>query len=171
MAVGDINGTERGSGARFNDGKPELDLLPIRELARYYYATIRRPAPHMVRAIDALLMLGTWQETGERNALYKALDRLDSDAQLVIECAHVFTYGKKKYTAWNWTKGMKWSIPLACAVRHLRAIIEGEYDDPESTLPHRGHVACNVFMLLSFMDTYPEGDDRPRVFEELRRAA
>lgn len=169
MAVGDVNSTERGSGARYNDGKPELELLPLSHLARYYYSV--QPAnvePPVVAAIDALLMLGTWQETGEVGALHKALSRMDfalfpDSPRLVEECARVFTYGKRKYAAWNWAKGMAWSIPLACAARHLRKIIEdGEWNDAESGLPHRGHFACNVFMLLTFMRTFPEGDDRPR---------
>lgn len=176
MAVGDVKSTARGSGARFNDGKPEMELLPIKELARYYHATQHPNAPATaIRAIDAMLMLGEWQATGSKRALYKALQRLDDDGRLSADCANVFTYGKRKYAEWNWAKGMKWSIPLACAVRHLQAIIEGELIDPVekqgSGLPHRGHVACNVFMLLTFMETYPEGDDRPRCFAPVKEAA
>jgi hypothetical protein len=176
MAVGDVNSTALGSGARYNDGKPAMELLPVSDWARYYHRTLGPKATQkQVRAVDALLMLGLWQETGDAAALYKALERMDDDGGVIFtECANVFTYGKRKYAEWNWAKGMAWSIPLACAARHLRKIIElGEMDDGESGLPHRGHFACNVFMLLTFMRTYPEGDDRPRnlITRELKNAA
>jgi hypothetical protein len=76
------------------------------------------------------------------------------------DCARVFDYGKAKYAAWNWAKGMAWSVPLACAARHLIAILNGEETDKESGLPHRGHVMCNLVMLMTFEQTYKEGDDR-----------
>ncbi len=77
------------------------------------------------------------------------------------DCADVFDYGRKKYAAWNWTKGMAWSIPTACIIRHCLAILDGETVDPESGLPHRGHIACNVVMLIQYEQTFKEGDDRP----------
>ena len=45
--------------------------------------------------------------------------------------------------------------------RHIRAMLRGEYTDPESNLPHIGHVLCNIVMLLVYIETFPEGDDRP----------
>jgi hypothetical protein len=57
---------------------------------------------------------------------------------------------------------MAWSIPLACAARHLVfGMMAGEEFDLESKLTHRGHFLCNIVMLLTFIRTYPEGDDRP----------
>jgi hypothetical protein len=76
-------------------------------------------------------------------------------------CADVFEYGASKYAAWNWSKGMAWSVPYACAMRHLQAWFEGEDIDPESGLPHLGHVMCNLVMLSHFAEHYPELDDRP----------
>ena len=76
-------------------------------------------------------------------------------------CADVFAYGEKKYAAWNWAKGMNWSVPYACAVRHFEAWQRGEDIDPESGLPHIGHVMCNLIMLAHYEEHYPEGDDRP----------
>lgn len=108
--VGDVNSDEKGSGARYNSGKPDLSLIP----------------------------LCTLQDE-----------------------AKVWEYGKKKYAAWNWTKGMDWSIPLACALRHLSAWQRGEENDPESGLPHLAHAMCNLRMLTLYQNVYPEGDDRP----------
>jgi len=110
MSVGDVNSKERGSGARYNGGKPDYSLIPLTTLK------------------DEALVWG---------------------------------YGKQKYAAWNWTKGIAWSIPLACALRHLSAWQAGEENDPESGLPHLAHAMCNLRMLTLYKDVYPEGDDRP----------
>lgn len=154
QGVGDIHGTAQGSGARFNAGKPAFDLVPLRLVA----ASLRG-AGQRQDAVDALACLGQWQERQDRERLYEALTLLGMGGW--PECARVFDYGAKKYSGWNWARGMAWSIPLACAARHLLALIGGEANDPESGLPHRGHIFCNVAMLLTYETTYPEGDDRP----------
>jgi hypothetical protein len=108
MAIGDVKSDARGTGARFNDGKVPLELIP---------------------------MIG-----------------LES-------AAAVFGYGAKKYASWNWAKGMPWSAVTGCMLRHLSAIQRGEDIDPESGLPHIGHLMCNALMLATFRETYPEGND------------
>lgn len=110
MSVGDVNSAAKGSGARYNTGKPDLSLIPM------------------------------WTLMGE---------------------AQVWEYGKRKYAAWNWLKGMSWSIPLACALRHLAAFQDGEDNDAESGLDHLDHAMCNLRMLKAYKTVYPEGDDRP----------
>lgn len=153
MAVGDINSNAVGSGARYNDGKPPVELLPIKELAEYYAIT-KGSTPH-VRALRAL---GNFQAGGDKNDLFDILKFLDIQWQ---HPALVFDFGRKKYAEWNWAKGMPWSVPIGCCARHLLHVIEGEGLDRDSGLPHDGHTACNVFMLLLYTKTYPEGDDRP----------
>ena len=74
----------------------------------------------------------------------------------------VWEYGAKKYAAWNWTKGMAWSIPFACLMRHMAAWQRGEEVDPESGLPHLAHAMCNLRMLTYYAEFYKEGDDRPK---------
>jgi hypothetical protein len=76
--------------------------------------------------------------------------------------ARVWMYGAKKYAAFNWMKGMPWSVPLACALRHLAAFQKGEDIDPESGQTHLAHAMCNLRMLTLYAQTYPEGDDRPK---------
>jgi hypothetical protein len=120
MTVGDVNSNARGTGARFNDGKPAFDLIPIMSMQ---------------------------------------------------DCARVFDYGRKKYADWNWAKGMKWSVPFACVMRHLAAWQRGEDDDAESGLPHLGHVMCNLVMLSTYAQTYRDGDDRPATFLRLGESA
>lgn len=115
MPVGDVDSKEKGSGARYNDDKPDFSLIPLVTLE---------------------------------------------------DEARVWMYGRRKYNAWNWTKGMQWSIPLACALRHLSAWQRGEDIDGESNLPHLAHVMCNIRMLTLYAQNYKEGDDRPK--EELK---
>lgn len=157
MAVGDLNSTEKGSGARANGGKPDLSLIPL--VLMYEHLDILKPDTSRLGPITALESLGVWQQTRDENYLYDVLTRLGADGW--EECAHVFTYGKEKYAAWNWAKGMPWSVPLACAARHLLAMTTGELIDRESGHTHRGHVFCNIVMLLQYTKTYTEGNDLP----------
>jgi hypothetical protein len=155
MTIGDVNSSARGSGARYNDGKPPFDLIPLRLLADSFDAAyVQGKAP-----IHALRLLGQFQQTRDANCLHAAIIRLGMDGW--AECAHVFDYGRRKYAAWNWAKGMPWSVPFGCASRHLVSLVQGEEVDPESKHPHRGHVFCNVVMLLHYVTAYPEGDDLP----------
>lgn len=110
-SVGDVNSNERGSGARYNGGKPDYSLIP--------------------------------------------LSTLEDEAR-------VWMHGEAKYKRFNWMKGMAWSIPLACALRHLAAWQRGEDIDPESGQTHLAHAMCNLRMLTLYTKTYPEGDDRPK---------
>lgn len=75
--------------------------------------------------------------------------------------ARVWEYGKKKYKEWNWVKGMSWSVPYACMIRHMAAWQNGEENDEESGLPHLAHAMCNLRMLTLFAKNYKEGDNRP----------
>jgi len=155
--VGDINSTAKGSGARYNGGKAPLELIPLALIAEFYIAQVDEPTPEML----ALQALGAFQARGSegRAHLIEALHHLGANGW--AECAQVFDYGRGKYAAWNWAKGMAWSVPIACAARHLLAKIRGEDVDPESGKPHRGHSYCNIVMLLTYEATFPEGDDRP----------
>lgn len=164
-SVGDIHSSERGSGARFNAGKVPYELVPLCLVASFYDMTIvRDEGGDIDRAIIALDYLGLWQARRDSfdgvNFLYHTKAVLGDGIE---EGVRVFAYGAQKYAPMNWAKGMRWTIPMACAARHLVAIIKGESLDPESGLSHRGHVFCNLDMLLEYDDqgTYLEGDDRP----------
>jgi hypothetical protein len=159
MPIGDVNSTALGSGARYNDGKPNLALIPAWITAQVALhsrdITIAAAADH--RAWIALSRLGDWQRGAPHgDFLHEALLSLD---QPLIQAARVFEFGAKKYAAWNWLKGMAWSIPLACAQRHALAIMRGELLDDDSGLSHEGHLACNLIMLMQFELTFPQGDD------------
>jgi hypothetical protein len=153
MAVGNLESNERGTGARFNDGKPPMELIPMALL----YPQFRAERSMVVAA------LADFAEHRTKDYLYAAYVHLADGSggtrKLLEAEAQVFGYGAKKYAAWNWTKGMPWSVPVACSIRHLIAREDGELLDPESGLPHVGHVACNLRMLMHYVDHYPEGDD------------
>lgn len=164
--VGDVNSNERGSGARFNANKPDLSLIPADVIARYMAITSGGSLPSPV--IDwpkVVVHLSSFQmKRGVSLAmpLFLALQEMDNDGGGWADCARVFEYGKAKYAPWNWAKGMMWSIPLACALRHIVfGTARGVEVDAESGLPHRGHIACNIVMLLWFIDHFAEGDDLP----------
>lgn len=157
MSIGDINSSARGSGARFNDGKPAMELLDF-DFVRGVYEE-HESAPFL----ESMAM---YQQTGYPEWILDAFHRLPewvnlSEEELLRSAARVFDYGRKKYAEWNWAKGMPWSVPLACIARHALSIAEGEYVDPESGEPHYGHIVCNLVMLYTFIRTYPEGNDLP----------
>lgn len=162
MSVGDVTSSARGSGARFNDGKPDLSLIPISIIAEYLAGkNCALPHPEL-RVVLAMCCLADWQEYGDTRYLYAALNELKDP---LVAAAHVFEYGAKKYAAWNWAKGMPWSVPVACAGRHALAVINGELNDVESGRPHEGHMACNIIMLAHFARYFPEGNDICQIFK------
>lgn len=81
---------------RFNESKPKLSLLPLKEL---------EPA------------------------------------------ARVLEFGANKYERDNWKKGLKFTEILDSLMRHIGDLQSGEWIDPESGLPHIGHIQCNAIFL------------------------
>lgn len=154
ITTGSLLDTRPGTAARSSLGKPRLDLIPAGIIA----AARGRRDELVVGRDSALALLGAFQMRLDDGACLDALAALDDDGQVWAEAAAVFEYGLKKYDAWNWLRGMPWSITIGCAMRHLTA---NEPNDPESGLPHRGHAACNLVMLAWYAEHYRAGDDRP----------
>jgi hypothetical protein len=78
----------------------------------------------------------------------------------VVKMAEVLTFGKKKYTAHNWRKGIIYSRLISAVFRHLYAWLKGESIDPESGISHLAHAAVNIMFLLEFEETRKDLDDR-----------
>lgn len=75
---------------------------------------------------------------------------------LMEDCARVFEYGAKKYARDNWKKGDYMTSLFDSMLRHVAALQKGEYVDPESNLPHLGHIMCNVLFLSNTCKNHPE---------------
>jgi hypothetical protein len=73
----------------------------------------------------------------------------------------VLEFGAQKYSSHNWKKGLKVTEVLESLQRHINGMLRGEDNDPESGLPHTGHIQCNA-MFLGYMMMYLKDsmDDR-----------
>ena len=65
------------------------------------------------------------------------------------DTAWVHKLGADKYGPWNWLDtGVSLDTYIGAIMRHLMAMHEGEWIDPESRFPHAAHIAasCNILM-------------------------
>lgn len=69
------------------------------------------------------------------------------DLQSLEQCARVLEFGAKKYARNNWKKGLPLTQILDSMLRHIAALSNGEFTDPESGLSHIGHIQCNALFL------------------------
>lgn len=89
-------------------------------------------------------------------------DRLDNKPELkyicqatLAELSYAMMAGKIKYGKYNYLKGHNASQLLEAAIRHLFAVLNGEYLDADCTerlghpVSHLGCVLANINMLLS----------------------
>ena len=76
--------------------------------------------------------------------------------------AELYGAGAKKYADHNWLRGYDWSLSFAAAMRHLWQFWGGEEIDPETGMPHATCAAFHCFTLVQFMETFRDGDDRPK---------
>lgn len=142
---------------RYNTGKTRFDLIILKDV-------VDSISPHHLDlnqglALNVLRNVASFQ-------LDKDITHLDTILPNLVdywyECANVFEYGAKKYSDWNWTKGMNWSYYIASLSRHLLSIIlEEVLIDDESGYSHFGHVLCNLVMFRHNIQNYPELDDIP----------
>jgi len=79
---------------------------------------------------------------------------------LVYAVANVFEAGLVKYEADNWRRGMNWSTVLESMERHLLKFKNNEDIDSETLQNHISHIAANCAILLEYLETCPELDDR-----------
>ena len=174
MNVGDVNSQARGSGARDNAGKLEWAIMPLNQVLM----ALRAFSPKTeIRPYDLLRCAADFQEHPSNqtamNMLVAGVDFLCWDLDLsfekaMVQVVRVWDMGRDKYAAWNWMKGMNWSVPLNCAWRHAWELFKyemsdegGNVIDPESGIHHAAHYICNAMMLVHYVKFYPEGDDLP----------
>jgi len=70
-------------------------------------------------------------------------------AEAIFEIGKVFTFGARKYGAYNWRKGLSWTRLLSATLRHIYAFLLGEDNDPESGYNHLAHAGACICMLLT----------------------
>lgn len=78
----------------------------------------------------------------------------------VFAVARVMTFGKIKYAAHNWRKGIAISRLMSASLRHIFAFIGGEDKDPETGESHLAHASCCLMFALETMEQRPQFDDR-----------
>jgi hypothetical protein len=82
------------------------------------------------------------------------------DFESLEDMVRVLEFGAEKYSVDNWKKGLPTKEIVESMLRHTFAYLNGEDLDPESGLPHLGHIQCNA-MYLSYMGKHkPEFDNR-----------
>ena len=69
------------------------------------------------------------------------------DPWFVEDVASVLTSGALKYDVDNWKGGMAIGKAMAAALRHLYAVLKGEYTDPESGKSHLAHATCEIMFI------------------------
>jgi hypothetical protein len=161
MSIGNLQSAAVGTAARFNTGKPQLHLIPLDIIADALRDDTLFDEKRS-RWVYLLSMLGAYQMREETlDEVLGAAVTILGHTEAWSSCAAVFDYGQRKYKSWNWSKGMPWSQVISSASRHLVfGILAGEENDPESGLPHHGHLMCNLVMLAWYERAYTEGDDR-----------
>lgn len=84
------------------------------------------------------------------------------------ELAEHYAKGAQKYGDHNFRRGYEWSKSYSALLRHLLAFWGGEDLDPETGSKHVTAVAWHALALSTFMDEYPDYDDRyrPGFFED-----
>jgi len=81
-------------------------------------------------------------------------------AESWYELAEHYGTGAKKYPDHNWRKGYAWSNSYAALQRHLAQFWSGEDRDEETGSKHIIAAAWHCLTLSTFMDEFPEKDDR-----------
>jgi len=93
-------------------------------------------------------------DEGKPPLAYLPWDALD-------EVAMVQEYGHVKYGSfWNYRKGIQVGRNLSCAIRHIRAYMNGENNDKESQRNHLAHAACRLLFTLQNLKDGTAIDDR-----------
>jgi len=170
--IGDINSQDKGSGARLNEGKPNWSLMPIQQVCwlmncnavMEWDENTTITLNDLVDKVAWLQMEGTHQSTYDllKWSMAYLVDRHAGYVRLSFEeVIRVWEHGESKYAAFNWMKGMPWSAVLACYMRHIMWLHEGEHYDQESGQHHGAHLVCNAMMLCHFVDYFTEGNDLP----------
>lgn len=84
------------------------------------------------------------------------------NSDFILNTAIVLGFGEKKYGRNNWKDGggFKFSRLMACLLRHVFSIQNGDLIDEESGQLHIYHVSCNIMFIQYTIKHYAQNDDR-----------
>lgn len=144
---------------KFDGDKVRYDLVDPHFVIKLEYLSSATTTSIVSNTQRMLHAIRNWQ-TKPKDFDYLILELLsfyDCDAhELEKDCAEVLTFGARKYKPNNWRKCSDTGRYLAAAIRHGKAILQGEDIDDESGLPHKAHLAANVMFLfcLGYQNDY-----------------
>lgn len=100
----------------------------------------------MIVGVEATLKQGIKNDTGK-----PAFDLIEP--HFLEDVAKVLTVGAKKYDVDNWKRGMSLGKAMGGVMRHLWAVLKGEWLDPETGLSHLAHATCGIMFIHYFKRT------------------
>lgn len=110
----------------------------------------QHPSPHPSPIPYTSGERATQAETGAvRDAIAGKVDTTLVPYELILAAAIGLNYGTQKYEARNFEKGLGARVLLGSIERHCRAIMNGEYTDMDSKLPHYVLLTSSVAMFVS----------------------
>lgn len=90
-------------------------------------------------------------------------------AAAALEEAAVWTFGKTKYTAFNWHNGISYNRILGAIERHTQLLKAGLDTDYETKRHHAAAIRCGCAMLIQFsLEKRTNLDDRMVLTNEVR---
>lgn len=95
---------------------------------------------------------------GQKGVKDERFDLIPVEALTAL--ARHYGVGARKYDDNQWRKGYEWSKSYAALMRHLTQFWGGEDIDEETGSHHLAAVAWHAFTLLTFVEDFPEFDDR-----------
>ena len=112
------------TGTRYNQGKPKWSLVHFKSLEP------------LVRVLEY---------GAHKYSIYE--DKVGTEfkgSEILQEQVQKLNLKVKSTGKENWKIGLNKDEILESLTRHLFALIDGEENDPESGLPHIGHIFCNA---------------------------
>lgn len=100
---------------------------------------------------DPVIASERWSEAAS-GALREKMNDVPYDLvpfqEITESFSRVAEFGAKKYTPWNWSKGIP-RVQLLCSLlRHTFSYLRGEDRDKESGLMHTDHILWNAAALV-----------------------
>lgn len=90
----------------------------------------------------------------------------DLPVKTLRSVAKAFNYGAKKYSKFNYTKGLEWLRYTDACQRHMESWKEFEDIDPESTNHHIDHAIASLMMLRENIHLNVGEDNRNKIYKK-----